>query len=248
MKRRKLKMTIEESNGNRGIACFVFLAFAAMLHASSIGVAVNGTCAEESCPAVALPFSSTDVLSMDFTTTLPDGDTYLIDGSFTGSNSGDGSFSTNHLFQITYEGNAVGGVSAADTITVEAYYDFVSTVAVDFDRDLIGAFGPTIAASSSASSCVDAGVNGVVGCLGPVTPPGSFGPTTSFSLNSSGGAIVFDPIFSNNFGAGSPVGSYIVWGQAAALPAPSVPEPAPLTLLTMGLGLIFIARRARRNA
>jgi hypothetical protein len=224
------------------VACLVFLALAGALHASSIGVFVNGACAAGSCPAATIPFNATDNVSMDFTLTLPDGDTYLVDGSFTGTNNNNGGgFSTNHLFQVTYEGNATGGPSAADTITVEADYLFQTTVGtVTFGRSLLGAFGPSIASSSSASSCVD----DVSGCLGPVTPPGSFDPTTNFQLNSVGGAFVFDAAFTNNFGAGSPVGSYIVWGQTAALPAPT-PEPASLALLALGLGGILIARRAR---
>jgi hypothetical protein len=83
-----------------------------------------------------------------------------------------------------------------------------------------------------------------MGCLGPVTPPGSLDPTTSFDLTSAGSAFVFDPAFTNNFGAGSPVGSYIVWGQTTAI-TPPAPEPAFLILLALGLGLIFIGRRAR---
>jgi hypothetical protein len=225
-----------------GVVCVAFLALAGALNASSIGVFVNGTCEAGSCPAVAIPFNATDTVSVDFNLTLSDGDMYLIDGSFTGSNnSNGGGFATNHQFQVTYEGNATGGSSAADTVIVEADYLFQTSVGtVSFDRGLLGAFGPTIAASSSASSCV----NGTLGCLGPVTPPGSFDPATTFSLNSASGGFVFDPAFTNNFGAGSAVGSFIVWGQTAAIPAPT-PEPGSLGLLALGLGGIVIARRAR---
>ncbi len=112
-----------------------------------------------------------------------------------------------------------------------------------FDHSLFGAFGPTVAASSSVSSCV----NGTVGCLGPVGAPGTFNQTNTFTLSSSGGDVVYDPTWTSNFGAGSPVGSYIVWGQTAALPPATAPEPAPIALLTMGVGLIFIARHGRRH-
>ncbi len=115
-------MTIEESNVNStrpGVACFVFFVFAVSLQASSIGVAVNGTCEEGSCPATALAFNSTDTLPMNFTTTLSDGDTYLIDGSFETVNNSNGSgFSNTKLFQVTYEGNTTGGASGADSVNV----------------------------------------------------------------------------------------------------------------------------------
>jgi hypothetical protein len=224
--------------------CFVFLVLAGALNASSIGVAVNGACENASCPPPALGFNSTASVSVDVTFTLPDGDMYLVDGSFGATNnSNGGGFATSHQFQVTYEGNATGGVSAADTITVEADYLFQTTVGtVTFSRALLGAFGPSIAASSSASSCVD----GSLGCLGPVTPPGTFEPTTSFDLTSAGGVFVFDAAFTNNFGAGSPVGSYIVWGQTTPV-SPPTPEPASLILLVFGLGGILIGRRARRS-
>jgi hypothetical protein len=37
-----------------GVACFVFLALAGALNASSIGVAINGVCENASCPPGAL--------------------------------------------------------------------------------------------------------------------------------------------------------------------------------------------------
>jgi hypothetical protein len=212
----------------------LFLIAAAALRASSIGVTANGTCVAGNCPAVTIPFSTSDSVSVNSTLTLADGDRYLIYGSFSGSN-GSGTFSTNHDFEVIYEGNARGGASAADTITVDALYSFQGSGTDTFYRDVIGEFASTIAASSSASSCV----NATLGCIGPVTPPGSFGPTTSFPLTGSGGAFTFDPSFVNNFGAGSAVGSYIVWGQTTELPAPSVPEPASLPLL--GFASIFLA-------
>jgi hypothetical protein len=226
------------------VVLFVLLfTLAAVLNASNIGITVNGTCEAGSCPDVTLPFNATDTVPVNVVFTLPNGDSYLINGSFTATNNNNGGgFSASHLFQVTYEGNTGGGPSAADIINVGQLDTFQTTVgSVVFNRDLIGAFGPTIAASSSASSCV----NGTLGCLGPASPPGSFNLPTSFPLTSSGGVFVFDPTFTNNFGAGSPVGSYIVWGQTTALPPPPAPEPASLALLALGLGAIT-ALRARR--
>lgn len=128
---------------------------------------------------------------MNSTVTSPDGDVYSVFGSFSGTNNSDGSgFSANHPFEVAYEGNAMGGPSAADTITVEAFDAYQATVGGStFSRSVTGAFGPTIAAASSASSCV----NGTLGCVGPVTPPGSFDPTTTFPVSSSGGVFTYDP-------------------------------------------------------
>lgn len=212
----------------------------ASLSASSIGVTVNGTCLAGSCPAANIPFNTNASVSVDSTLILADGDTYLIYGSFKGSNGFD-TFSTNHDFEVIYEGNPRGGASAADTITVNALYSFQGSGTDTFDRDVVGEFGSTIAASSSASSCVDA----TLGCIGPVTPPGSFGRTTSFQLTGSGNTFTFDPSFVNNFGAGSAVGSYIVWGQTKELPAPPVSEPASLSLF--GFTSIALAAALRQG-
>jgi hypothetical protein len=218
--------------------CVCLLLIAGALNARSIGIEVNGTCEAGTCPATALAFSSNDALLFDFTLTLPNGDMYLIDGLFTDSNNDDGSaVADNQLFQVTYEGNSAGGASDADTVTVQEDNAFQTTLASGgFNSDLFGAFGPTIAASSSSSLCV----NGTLGCLGPVTPPESFDLTADFPMNSASDVFVYDPAFTSNFGAGSPVGSYIVYGQTEALP-----EPASFGLLALGLGGIFTARRTR---
>jgi hypothetical protein len=186
---------------------------------------------------------------VNFGVTLADGDEYIINGTFTGSNDGTGAgFLANHDFRVTYAGNANGGPSAADTVVVEGFYSFQTALAsVGEGRGVIGSFGPTIAATSSASSCV----NGAVACLGAFAPPGSFEQFSgAFTVNSAGGAFAYDPTFTSNFGAGSAVGSYILWGQTTAaptLPTPtSTPEPASAGLIALGVAGIFVRLGAGR--
>jgi hypothetical protein len=94
--------------------CFVtfgcLFALAAALNASTIGVSVNGTCEGGSCPGLPLPFSTSETLPFDFLFTLANGDTFLIDGSFTDNNNCDGSTASNsYALQVTYEGKTFGG-------------------------------------------------------------------------------------------------------------------------------------------
>src|SRR5215472_3151065 len=157
---------------------FVFLfTVNAALSAATIGVEANGTCEAGNCPAKPIPFNTTETLTFDFTFVLPNNDTYLIYGSFIGTNDSNGSSASNtYKLQVNYEGNANGGPSAADTITVQRDAAFMTSISSAlFDTTLIGAFSPGIAASSSASTCFD--VN--LACLGPVKPPGSFSQTSS---------------------------------------------------------------------
>jgi hypothetical protein len=226
---------------------FLLFGVTATLNASTIGVAVNGICDAGSCPAAALSLNSSASLSADFTVTLADGDRYLVNGSFSGSNdSNGGGFSASHDFEVTYEGNAHGGASAADTVAVEGYYSFATTLAtVGEGRGVIGAFGPTIAPSSSASSCL----NGAIACLGPFTPPGEFLQFSGgFSLNSSGGEFVYDPTWTSNFGAGSAVGSYIIWGPSAPPPPPPPSAPEPRFLLPVGISALAVFAFRKKGA
>jgi hypothetical protein len=62
-------------------------------------------------------------------------------------------------------------------------------------------------------------------------PAGLFDLRTTFPLNSTSSVFAYNPAFTSNFGAGSPVGSYIVFGQTTPLPPPSVPESASFGLL-----------------
>jgi hypothetical protein len=221
-------------------------ALAAALNAGYIGVGVNGTCEVGSCTPTPIPFNSTESLPFDFTFALPDGDMYLIYGAFTGTNDSNGAGSYNtYAFEVTYEGNATGGPSAADTITVQRDAAFQTSIgSADFYTTFVGAFSPGIAASSSASTCFD----GILACLGPAAPPGSFHQNSAtYPLTEVNGTFLDDKTFTSNFGAGSPVGSYIVWGQTVPVPVPT-PEPLSLGLLALGLGGIIVLRARLHRA
>jgi len=58
------------------------------------------------------------------------------------------------------------------------------------------------------------------------------------------GTFVYDQSFTNNFGAGPAVGSYIVWGQDAEI----APEPSTAVLLLAGLaGILTLSSRRGRK-
>jgi len=212
------------------------------LQADDIGMSVNGACYAGSCPADALAFNGGDTLSFNADYTLNNGDIFNILGAFSESENAGGTYDLAlYDFQVTYEGNGRGGPSQADTITVGQYVTF-STVLSSGNFGVLqnGAFGPGLDPSSSASSCV----NISLGCTGPADPAGSFNLTNSFPLASVDGTFVYDQSFTNNFGAGSAVGSYIVWGQDAEI----APEPSTAVLLLAGLaGILTLSSRRRRE-
>ena len=213
---------------------------------AALGASVNGTCAAGVCPPGVLGAGGSENDPINYLLTLANGDEFQVYGTFSGTNSGGGFFTAGHNFQVTYEGNANGTASGNDTIDVTLYYLEASGGASGtlFTRDVIGAFSPGIASSSSASSCVD----GTLGCVGTLTPPGGFNVgTNSFSVPLSSGNFVYDPAFVSTFGAGSPVNSYIVWGQTAALTTPPVsPAPEPATMGLTGLALLVAARVGKK--
>jgi hypothetical protein len=215
--------------GLRFVSVAYFFVFTSALSAANnnFGIAVDGACKTgTSCPATPLPYNADNTLPVTYTFTLANGDKYLIDGSSTGSNNSNGGYlPLTTTFQVTYEGNGVGGVSQADAITIDWYAAFETTYGYgNFGEGLSGAFGRRIARSSSAKECVNGG-----SCLGPVTPPKSFSESTTFSENSSNGAFMFDVQWTLNFGAGSPVGAYIVLGATAPLRAPKINYFSPTT-------------------
>ena len=204
------------------LACF--FAFVGGLNAGNndFGVTVNGRCEKDtSCPPVPLPYNTANTLAVTFTHTLSNGDKYQISGLAWGSsNSNGGYLPGSTLFQVTYEGNATGGASAADTVTVEWPWGAQTGYGYGyFGYNLTGAFSPDIAASSSATGCL----NGTPNCQGPFTPPGSFNNgTETYTLDASGGAFTFEPSWTCNFGAGSPVGSSVVFGYSQTALPPTI--------------------------
>jgi IPT/TIG domain-containing protein len=203
----------------------LFFALPPALPANDIGIAVNGVCQHGSCPAIPEPFNTTVALPVTFTFTLANGDTYLVTGSSTESNNGDGSnLPVNTFFQVTYQGNQSGGASAADTFTFDWYNAFqtLSGGSGNFGWSLEGVFGPTISATSSVSDCVNGST-----CAGPVAPPGSFNIGFSDTENSANNAFAFDFSWSVTFGAGSPAGSYIFLGPGTLPPQATIASFSP---------------------
>lgn len=214
------------------LAPFVFsFALAASLHAGNpLAMAVDGVCrVATGCSAAPLPYNGIGGLPETFTETLPNGDKYLINGSWTATNNSNGSnLGFEAIFQVTYEGNAAGGASAADTITVDWYSAFQTPHSeIGFTWYFNGAFSHNVSPSSSVTGCV----NGPSSCASPVMPPGSFHAAPFYAQNSSGGVWSVDAAYTLNFGANSPVGSYIVIGQTTPLLAPKIrsfsPESGP---------------------
>jgi uncharacterized protein (TIGR03437 family) len=209
------------------IAATLPIALAHAVYPASIGFQVNSNCAAGSCPAQPLAAGSTASLPFSATTTLSNGDTYSVVGTFNTSDSASGAtFSLTYSIVITYLGNGNGGVSQADIVTIDAFSAFQSSLGTgNFSQALVGAFSPNVSSASSAQVCA-AGV-----CLGPVTPPGTFSQTGgSYSLAASNGAFSFDNTFNTHFGAGSPVGSYVVY---------NFPAPGPPSVLVNGVVPVF---------
>jgi hypothetical protein len=209
------------------LACI--FGFVATLNASNdFGVAVNNKCLENtSCPAVPLPYNTANTLAVIHTLTLSNGDQYFINGTSWGSNNCCGSYVPfGPLFQITYEGNASGSASAADTITVDWYgafqvdeYNYCNC-----GFDLAGAFGPGMASTSSVTGCL----NGSPNCQGPEIPPGSFNyGAATYVIDVTDGAYYFDVSYTFKVGAGSAIGSYVVINQDTPLLAPTVTSFSP---------------------
>ncbi|MGA2133501.1 MAG: hypothetical protein ABSH50_14500 [Bryobacteraceae bacterium] len=196
--------------------------------AANIGFQVNGNCLDGSCPSQPLGFSSTASLPLANTVTLANGDVYSITGTLSCANNSNGSLvNVYYLFLVTYRGNAGAscpageicgtGPSQADTLTMDLISAFQTNASSgDFVEILEGTFGSTVAASSSAQICTVGNI-----CTPTTNPPGSFDVSASFPQPPSNGAFYFDFTTTAVFGAGSPVGSYILFDYPA-FPLPNI--------------------------
>ncbi len=191
-------------------------ASAGMLQAQSLGAAVDGVCYEGNCTPTPLPIAGSELLELSFTYTLPNGDIYFISGPFSGSSDAIGTtLHENDVYQATYEGNVAGATlpSAADTLTIDLYESYATpTTSANYTSDQIGSFSANVAPNSSAAVCWN-----VTNCYSPVSPPGSFDMTGIFPNTSVDGAMNFDETYTLFFGAGSPVGSFIVIGETSPI-------------------------------
>jgi hypothetical protein len=229
---------------------FVFGMLAALaaldVHAAAFGLDVNGTCKLGTCaPAAMSAFAEGDSLSQpfSFTTTLPNGDEFLVSGLLNASNSNTEGIVFNDppdaALAIRYLGNPDGGPSHNDTLTVTSTFRFaVSFTSTDFSYFINGGFSPNIASGSSATAI---GLNNGVAkvTLGPFTSPGPFSDSATYDAD-HGTFVTLGETTISSFAAGSPVGSGIFYGAAAA-----VPEPSTHALICVGLALLaFAAKRA----
>ena len=205
-------------------------------------VQVNGMCKIGTCDYTnPVPFSNSATESFSLTTTLGNGDMFLIAGTAdANSNSNGSTLSEGVDYQVTYLGDGSGGTSLADTIDVNLFVAFETTLSSgNFDAGALGYLGSGLGTGSSAK------YTGYGPTLqGPFTTPGSFNGNYSYSMPPVSNAYDFEISSQSVFAAGSAVDSAIVYG---AQNAPVTPTPEPATLALLGGALIVIARLRWRH-
>jgi uncharacterized protein (TIGR03437 family) len=180
-----------------------------------IGLGVNGACAGGSCPAQPLAAGATVTMPIATTLNLANGDTYTITGTITTGNPSGGPSLVDSI-QVIYAGNSKGGVALGDKITLDLYAAYQTTIATgDFEATTSGTFGPGVPLGSLAQLCIASS------CSAAANSPGSFSLTAPFSLAASAGGFYWDITLSVAFGAGLPVGSYVLFSNPA-MPVPFI--------------------------
>jgi len=235
-------------------AAILALSFAALPSAASAvpfyGIQVNGTCDTGVCdftnPA---PFNTNSTQTVSLSVTLGDGDMFAITGSLGVQNNSNGSLvNTSTVYQVTYLGDGNGGTSQADTISVNSFLATATALSGgNFDAGAVGFLGAGLGAGSSAQfSGVGNGLNGPA--LSPqVTAPGPFDADYDYPMAASGGDFKFEMSSISIFGAGSAVGSAMVFGAETAPVPVTTPEPASIGLFVGALVVLSGLRRRTRH-
>ncbi len=105
-------------------------------------------------------------------------------------------------------------------------------------------FGPTVAPGSFfLAADIDPSSGTVLASYGPADFPANLDVARAYSITAADGAVQDDLVFNTTFAAGSAVGSYALWGGAAA--PPSVPLPAAVWLMLSGLSAVGAMTRRR---
>lgn len=227
---------------SRAAAAFLALCTSLAQAGTFNSVSINGVCQVGACDFTSpVPFNTSLTENFSFTTTLGNGDMFLIAGSAQANNNADGSYLPEGVdYQVTYLGNGLGGASQADTIDVSIFAAFQTTLdSGNFGAGPVGFIADGLADGSSAYFTGYGPTS-----QGPFSAPGPFSSPYSFNLPPSNGAFDFTLVSQTNFAAGSAIGSGVVYG--AQVP----PTPEPATFFIAGSALLLLSRfgpRGRRR-